>query len=334
MSSFISIVIPTYNRADQLGRVIEHILESDTTGIDGIEIIVVDDGSHVPVKNVVEALQTSPPFSLTYIYQTNSGPAQARNRGFKAATGEIVLFLDDDILLFPESVKAHMDAHKKFSGSAIYGKTPYLPPARSTPAFRYLNGLTSGDYEALGSEPDTEFVKIDVVASANLSVERNLFETDDVYNVDLAKLGEEYDLEHRLNGRGIPIYLLNKNTGWHLQPTTINDKCVQEFKYGIGAAEAWRKIPGIETNPHLFRFVVVNGPFDSSRDGIADRMKKGVKSIISREPVRKSLLKLTNIFESILPFDFVLFRCYRVLCGIHFFAGFREGLRFHDERAN
>ena len=88
----VSVVMPTFNRASDLDRVLTR-LEQIVEPRGGFEVIVVDDGS-TDESNAV--LMRHP--KVKAIRQVNSGPAAARNRGWHAANGEIVVFTDDDVL--------------------------------------------------------------------------------------------------------------------------------------------------------------------------------------------------------------------------------------------
>ena len=113
----ITVVIPTYNRAEQLSDVIDYLLKSESSGFDDIQIIVVDDGSATSSRSVVEEKKTIRPFRLKYIYQNNAGPAEARNNGLRNASNELVVFVDDDVLLFPDALRKHVEAHSEFPRS-------------------------------------------------------------------------------------------------------------------------------------------------------------------------------------------------------------------------
>lgn len=85
----ISIVIPAYNSA----RFISDALNSAISqNIEGLEIIVVDDGSTDDTRAIVEAFG----HDVSYVYQNNRGAAAARNTGVKVAGGEWIAFLDSD----------------------------------------------------------------------------------------------------------------------------------------------------------------------------------------------------------------------------------------------
>lgn len=96
MSQTVSIIIPTFNSADHLPDAIQSCL---TQTHQDIEIIVVDDGSTDNTEEIVQR------FPVTYLFQRNAGPAAARNRGWLAAKGEYLQFLDADDILLPTKIE-------------------------------------------------------------------------------------------------------------------------------------------------------------------------------------------------------------------------------------
>lgn len=104
----VSVIIPTYNRADLITETIESIL-AQTYG--NIEIIVVDDGSTDETFAVVKRIKAS---RLKYIKTSNSGrPAIPRNIGFGVSCGEYIAFLDSDDIWLPDKIKRQMEIFEK-----------------------------------------------------------------------------------------------------------------------------------------------------------------------------------------------------------------------------
>ena len=89
MEKFVSIIIPTYNRAYCLQKAIDSVLSQTYPYF---ELIVVDDGSKDNTANLVENYNSD----IVFIRQENKGPAAARNRGVQAARYELLAFLDSD----------------------------------------------------------------------------------------------------------------------------------------------------------------------------------------------------------------------------------------------
>jgi glycosyltransferase involved in cell wall biosynthesis len=96
-SPLISIIMPVYNGERYLSQAIESIL--DQTYKD-FEIIAVDDGSTDHTPHIIESYP-----KIRYFFQTNSGPASAKNFGIKHARGEYFAFLDADDLWMPTKLQ-------------------------------------------------------------------------------------------------------------------------------------------------------------------------------------------------------------------------------------
>lgn len=95
----ISVIIPTYNRANYICEAVDSVLAQTYKNI---EIIIVDDGSTDNTKDIVLQRYNS---KVTYILQNNSGPSSARNNGVKHAKGDLIAFLDSDDVWLPEKLE-------------------------------------------------------------------------------------------------------------------------------------------------------------------------------------------------------------------------------------
>jgi len=320
----LSVVIPTYNRPNQLATVLDRVLSSEISDIPDIEVIVVDDGSPESAESIVNGKAAlDEKISFRCITQPNSGPAAARNNGFSHSVNEIVLFVDDDVLLDPKTIMRHLTVHRSIPNCVVFGPCPYVIPESESPAYRYLKLLDS----SYGSELTDDLNRVNIVASGNLSVQRSMFINTGVYRTDLkTPAAEEFEFEHRLHSADVPIYLCRSAVAWHLQPATIKDKCIQEFKYGIGAAEILSKFPQIIENEHLLRIIRANDLI-RLRDGPRVALKKSLKQCLSHPIIRCSLVKGADALQKLVPYDPLLFSVFRFLCGLHLFAGVRTGLR-------
>ena len=90
MNPKISVVIPTYNRAEKVRRAVESALVQTFTDL---EVIVVDDGSS---DGTEQALRQAFGDHIRYFFQSNQGVSAARNKGIEEARGEWIAFLDSD----------------------------------------------------------------------------------------------------------------------------------------------------------------------------------------------------------------------------------------------
>lgn len=116
----VSVIVPTYNRAQYLPRALNSVLAQTYRDY---EVIVVDDGS------TDETPQAMKPFEgrVTYVRQKNGGSASARNRGIEEAKGEYIAFLDSDDYWVADKLEAQvriLDAHPKVG--IVYGRMPIV----------------------------------------------------------------------------------------------------------------------------------------------------------------------------------------------------------------
>lgn len=101
-SENISIIIPTYNRESLLPKAIDSLLAQTYRHF---EIIIVDDGS---TDNTRAALKKYHNAGIRYVYQENSGPAAARNRGIREAQYSFLAFLDSDDWFAPGKLEIQL----------------------------------------------------------------------------------------------------------------------------------------------------------------------------------------------------------------------------------
>ena len=99
----VSVIIPTYKHRDYVLRTVESVLAQTFADF---EIIVVNDGSPDDTAQVLQPLVESG--KITYVDQSNSGHAAARNRGFAGARGKLLAFLDDDDLWPLDNLESQM----------------------------------------------------------------------------------------------------------------------------------------------------------------------------------------------------------------------------------
>ena len=131
-SPVISVVIPTLNAETTIGKCLDAALAQS---LSGVEIIVVDGGSKDRTVEIVKERSCR-----VIVDDAASGPAHGRNRGVAETTGDIVLFVDADVVLAPDVAERVLDclaAHPDASGvNGVYEPEPANDPA--SPFDRYM----------------------------------------------------------------------------------------------------------------------------------------------------------------------------------------------------
>ncbi|MCA1845466.1 MAG: glycosyltransferase family 2 protein [Actinobacteria bacterium] len=121
MSPRVSVVIPTHNRPDLLKVAVDSVLAQ---GMDGVEIVVVDDGSDPPAKVAVDG--------VTLVRQdAPAGPSAARNQGVAVASAPVIAFLDDDDRFLPNKLARCLGCFEQWPEAvAVIHSSAYSPPPR------------------------------------------------------------------------------------------------------------------------------------------------------------------------------------------------------------
>lgn len=163
----ISVVIPTFNRVNLLRRVVESLSEQDYPS-DAYELIVVIDGATDDTASMLQSRQTTMPLRIHV--QPNLGPAQARNVGIQMARGDVVLFLDDDILAPPDLLKWHMQWHHQGNDYVVLGNV-VIPELKECNIARFLARSWMASHFSKMEEPGHEFTYEDFLNN-HVSVRR------------------------------------------------------------------------------------------------------------------------------------------------------------------
>ena len=188
----VSVVIPTYNRANLIGNTIENVFKQTYKNF---ELIVIDDGSTDDTQAKLAEFGSR----IRLITQANAGPAVARNRGIEAARGEIVAFQDSDDLWNPVKLERQVALLTKYDASvpcclsnADMGMVDGKPETSFGEAFifpEHDEGLWLNVAEVLA----TRFV----LFNQTVAIRRKVLEKVGGFPVDLKYL-EDYDLPLRL----------------------------------------------------------------------------------------------------------------------------------------
>ena len=104
----ISVIIRTYNRAEIIRHAVQSVLDQQ---FKDWELVIVNDGGDREVDKILQSLWDK---RMVYAYARHSGNARTFNVGLRLARGDIIGFLDDDYILYPEHLQrvvSHMDAH-------------------------------------------------------------------------------------------------------------------------------------------------------------------------------------------------------------------------------
>lgn len=235
MKPAIGILIPTFNRVNELRETLAH-LERQTWR--DFEVVIVDDGSNDQTRQMVEAYQTDAPYPLLYLRQTNSGPATARNLGVLHMAAPVCLLIGDDIFASPELVEQHLQFHRDHPNieAAAVGLTCWAEHGQIvTPFMRWLDrdGVQFAYGELLnGAIPGWKHFY-----TSNLSL-KTAYLRQNPFDERFCKASmEDIELGYRLSREhGLQMHFLPDAIAEHLHPTTFERACQRSRNNG---ANAW-----------------------------------------------------------------------------------------------
>ena len=314
----LTITISSFNSDDKVGETLRQLFLSDVEGLGRIELLVVDDGSPKPVADVIAAIPSVPPvFELRLIEQKNSGIGATRNRGYREAKSNLVLFLDDDILVKNDTIKAMLKAMDDTSAAVIFGGYPFVSHS-SESLRRFAVGLYG--YDKL---TDTEnFEKVDAITSGLLIIDKSkLPDRENFYRNDMRiPAAEEHEVIARFHKMGISIVSARHISGIHNHHLELKWLVQQQYKYGLATAEAFAKVPHIT---EMEKFADLRSKLDFGNDG---GFKIGLKSVMASRSGRKFMLFLARGVEKLLPngnHDGL----FGLTASSYFWSGYRDGVK-------
>ncbi len=222
----ISIIIPTYNGAHKILNVIK-ALEQQT--FQDFETIVMIDGSTDSTETVINGYKHSLQ-SLQVITQTNQGRAKVRNNGAKTASGNLLIFFDDDMRPQINCVQTHLYAQQQHRRSIIVGGINENPEIMQTDIQKYKAYLSEKWVEAL-TEWKKPLVKENLyLTAANFSISKAIFDQLDGFDECLND-AEDWDLAVRAHQAQIPIYYHHNAFAWHDDFITCQSYIQRQIQY-------------------------------------------------------------------------------------------------------
>ena len=249
----LSVIIPTYNRAQMICDSLDSLLKQNLS-TDDYEILVVDNNSKDDTKNVIEHYITAHPnYNIRYIYESRQGDFFARNRGAEEAKGEYLVFTDDDALFDCNYLNTILWLFQTYDvgavGTKIVIKWEGGMPAHWIKPYEYLLGAIS--HSVHGYEISTHGIYLN---NGSLAIKRDLYISlggNNPGQIGDYLIGDaEAGLCRKLHKSNIPIAFTDDTTMYHRQIVGKNDT-VADIKRRMennGIADAYTDV-FVNNNP-------------------------------------------------------------------------------------
>jgi len=204
----VSIVIPTYNRKPILIKCL-HALENQKLNrlIDSYEIIVVDDGSTDGTTEWIKENQINLPHVVLY-EQEHGGPALGRNLGVLKSTGDVIIFIDSDLVVVNNFIINHVSKLNKY----------WIK--KNKKCFTYGSVINTSNFQNPLSE-DSKITDISFAyfATGNVAISKELLLDVGLFDTSFSLYGwEDLELGERLKKIGVKLIKCPDAKGFHWHP--------------------------------------------------------------------------------------------------------------------
>jgi glycosyltransferase involved in cell wall biosynthesis len=218
----ISVIVATRNRAALLDGALASLRAQ--IGAPAVEAIVVDNGSSDATRSVAERHEA------VYVFEPQPNRALARNAGLAVAAGDVVLFVDDDVVLPPFFVGAHARAQERETfPHVVTGPILNVPSPDARPVPTFLNGSNA------------------FFCTCNVSVPRNVLAAVGGFDPSFDKYGwEDTELGVRLRRFDVRRRFVWEAYLWHVKPPateTLDAALEKTIEKARMAAKFVRKDP-------------------------------------------------------------------------------------------
>ena len=243
----LSLVIATYNRAEQLMITLDSVAAQQCSCGEW-ECVVVDNNSSDNTRERVERFTAEhPELNLRYIFEQKQGLSHARNAGIAASVGDIIAFIDDDERIVEEFVEAYITLFDSYpdamaAGGKIIADYPTGRPRWMShyPELPIANPMDFG-------EEVKPFPKSRIPGGGNMAMRRRVFETIGVFDTSLGRTGkkliggEESDLFERMDKFSMRCYYVPRAVMYHIIPAEkLTAEYFDKLSYGVGISKRLR----------------------------------------------------------------------------------------------
>lgn len=199
----VSIIIPTFNRAESLRRAIDSVLGQTHKNF---ELIIIDDGS----TDRTDALLKDYKDTLTAIKTENKGVSAARNRGIKLARGRYISFLDSDDMWLEKKLERQLKVLKENpSYRIIYTNELWIRNGRRVNQCKI--------HQKFGGDIYKKCLPLCIISPSSVLINHTVFEDVGLFDESLP-VCEDYDLWLRITNK-YPVFFLDEDliikTGGH-----------------------------------------------------------------------------------------------------------------------
>lgn len=245
-----SIIVPVYNRPDEIDELLESLTRQSRRGF---EVIVVEDGSARDCRSVCDKYNDK--LDIKYFAKPNSGPGQSRNYGAERASGEYLVILDSDVVL-PEGYIEALDNELAQNPCEAFGGPdsahPSFTDTQKAISYSMTSFFTTGGIRGGKKKLDKFYPR-----SFNMGIRKDVYEK--LGGFSKMRFGEDIDFSIRIFKSGYKARLFPSAWVWHKRRTDMRKFFRQVYNSGIARINLYKKYPDSLKLVHLLPMVFTVG---------------------------------------------------------------------------
>lgn len=221
---YYSIVIPVFNRPDELGELLNSLCHSTYKHF---EVIVVEDGSTLTSEEVVRSVSTT--LDINYITQKNTGPGLARNFGALYSKGDYIIFLDSDTITpnnYLEIINTSLNHNKVDIWGGVDNAMADFTDMQKAINYSMTSMFTTGGIRGSKTKSLAKFLP----RSFNMGISREVFNATGGFSS--LRVGEDIDFGYTALKMGFTTALIEDSLVYHKRRNSRLSFFKQVFSFG------------------------------------------------------------------------------------------------------
>jgi len=240
---FYSVVIPVYNRPDEVNELLESLTHQTYSNF---EVLIIEDGSTKKCDGVVERYADN--LNITYYFKPNSGQGFSRNFGFEKANGDFYVVFDSDCLIpsnYFETVDDYVQEHELDAWGGPDRAHDSFTTIQKAISYSMTSVFTTGgirgNKKSLGEFHPRSF---------NMGISKEVFEKTKGYKI--TRMGEDIEFSIRVIEAGFKTGLIEEAFVYHKRRTSLSQFYNQLHFFGRARINVSRFYPNEIKAVHLF----------------------------------------------------------------------------------
>lgn len=246
----LSIIIPVYNRPEEIKELLQSLTRQT---ISNFEVIVIEDGSAIKCNDIIELFKEN--LNIHYFFQENTGPAGARNKGASVAKGNYFIFFDSDCVVPEKYIEIVLQFLQDHYTDAFGG--PDKADTSFTPIQKAINYSMTSFFTTGGIRGGTKKLDKFHPRSFNMGISKEVFEKTKGFSP--MRFGEDIDFSLRIVKSGFKTVLIKDAFVFHKRRTNFRQFYKQVFNSGIARINLYKRHPESLKIVHIFPFLFTIG---------------------------------------------------------------------------